>query len=176
MTINPVFTRADPVTHREALLDICVEYMEWVAAGIEEHFKLSVPEMLGMPVAAYTASTLDKACGDAPPRGVFYLVEHDGAVAAIGGLRRVREGVSELKRVYVRPAHRGKHLAQTLIQRILGDARGFGYRKVILDTGPFMTAAQRLYEANGFVDCAVYPEAETPEILHSRWRFMERAL
>lgn len=47
-----------------------------------------------------------------------------------------------------------------------------GYREVILDTGPFMTSAHRLYEAAGFLDIPAYAEAEVPQALHHDWRFM----
>ena len=35
MNNNNAFTLATPVTHRDALLDLNLEYMAWVAAGIE---------------------------------------------------------------------------------------------------------------------------------------------
>lgn len=172
----PTFTLADPVIHHDALLRINVEYMSWVTTELEKSFGLSAVELNGMPVPEYVASMIDKVCSDAPPRGAFYLVEHGGAIAGMGGLRCIREGVAEVKRVYVRPAHRGKHLGETILQRVLDDAAAFGYRSIVLDTAPFMLSAQRLYEAAGFVDRPPYEEAEVPPALHHAWRFMERAL
>ena len=55
--------------------------------------------------------------------------------------------VVEIKRVYVRPAYRGVKLGATILQRLLADARVFGYARVRLDTAPFMHAAHTLYEA-----------------------------
>jgi GNAT superfamily N-acetyltransferase len=173
---QPTFTRADPVAHREALMDINLEYVSWVAAGIEELSGLSVPAFLGMPLPEYVASTLPKVCGDTPPRGCFYLVELDGQVAGMGGMRRIRDSVAEMKRLYVRPAYRGQHLGDMILHRVLDDARAFGYRRILLDTAPFMPGAQRLYEAAGFSDCEPYPEAETPVELRHNWRFMERVV
>jgi len=173
---SPTFTLANSATHREAILDISVEYVSWVAAGIEKSCGLPPVALLGMPIPAYVASVIDKVCGDAPPRGAFYLVEHDGAVAGMGGLRRIREGVAEIKRFYVRPAHRGKRLGEAILGRVIDDARAFGYRTIFLDTAPFMHSAQRLYEAAGFVDRAPYEEVEVPPVLHGVWRFMERAV
>lgn len=172
----PTFILADPVMHREALLRINVEYMTWVTAEIGKSFGASAATLNGMPVAEYVASVIDKVCGDAPPRGVFYLVEHDGALAGMGGLRRVRDGVAEVKRVYVRPTQRGKQLGEAILQRVLDDATAFGYRSIVLDTAPFMQSAQRLYESVGFVDRPPYAETEVPPELHGAWRFMERVL
>lgn len=172
----PAFLLADPVKHRDALLRINIEYMTWVTAGIGKSFGASAANLNGVPVAEYVAGVIDKVCGDAPPRGAFYLVEHDGALAGMGGLRRVRDGVAEVKRVYVRPTQRGKHLGEAILQRVLDDAAAFGYRTVVLDSAPFMQSAQRLYENAGFVDRPPYPETEVPPELHGGWRFMERAL
>jgi hypothetical protein len=36
--------------------------------------------------------------------------------------------------------------------------------------------SHKLYWADGFVDRVPYPEAEVGEVLHDRWRFMERAI
>jgi len=173
---RPTFTVAHPITHRDALLRINLEYMSWVTAEIEKAFGVTTSDILGMPLPDYVAGAIDKVCGDAPPRGVFYLVERGGALAGMGGLRRVRDGVAEIKRLYVRPAHRGERLGETVLQRLLGDASGFGYSSVVLDSAPFMRSAQRLYEAAGFADRVPYPETEVPPALHGTWRFMERAV
>ena len=173
---SPAFRLADPVADRDVLLEVSLEYTSWVAAGIEALSGVSVPALLGMPLPEYVARMLPKVCGDRPPRGCFYLVDAQGEVAAIGGLRRIRDGVAELKRVYVRPAFRGRRLGEAMLARLVGDARAFGYRRILLDTAPFMTAAQHLYEAAGFIDCDPYPEAETPVELRHNWRFMERVL
>jgi GNAT superfamily N-acetyltransferase len=74
------------------------------------------------------------------------------------------------------PADRGAKLGAAILQRLLADARVFGYERVRLDTAPFMHAAHTLYEAAGFVDCAPYTGSEVPAFLHPKWRFREKAL
>lgn len=172
----PTFTLADPVRDREILLDLNIEYMSWNSAELEKAFGMSVAAVVGMSIPDYVAGVLDKVCGDAPPQGCFYLVEYGGAVVGMGGLRQIGQGVSELKRVYVRPAYRGMRLGEAILNRLLADAAAFGFRTIRLDSGPFMRAAHRLYEAAGFVDRPSYPEAEVPAVLHRGWRFMERAV
>lgn len=168
------FTLANPSTHREALLGLNIEYMAWVATGIEQSFGLTSQDLLGMPLADYVASVIDKVCGEPPPLGAFYIVHVDGALAGMGGLRPLGDGVCEIKRIYVRPAFRGLQLGQTILQRLLDDAEAFGYTTQRLDSAPFMQSAHRLYAAAGFADCAPYAGAEVPEVLHAGWRFMER--
>ena len=171
---TPTFRLADPVADRAALIEINVEYVGWVFAEIEKMSGMSAREILGAEVADYVPTVIDKVCGDPPPRGAFYLVEHAGRVVAMGGVRRSEDGVAELKRVYVRPSGRGHRLGEALTRRLLADARAFGYRTVRLDTLPFMGAAQAVYEALGFVDCAPYP-VEMPEVFRSHIRYMALA-
>jgi GNAT superfamily N-acetyltransferase len=173
---TPIFTPATPVAQRDALIAINVEYLSWVAAEAETYFGITPQAAIGMTIAEYVPTVLDTICGDPPPRGIFYLVERDHHLAGMGGLRWSRPGVAEIKRLYVRPAHRGAKLGAAILQRLLADARAFGYERVQLDTGPFMHAAQRLYEASGFADCAPYEGTEVPVFLHPAWRFMERSL
>jgi ribosomal protein S18 acetylase RimI-like enzyme len=168
----PTFRLADPVADRAALLDINIEYVAWVFGEIEKMSGLSARDILGMAVADYVPTVIDKVCGDPPPHGAFYLVEDARQVLAMGGLRRSGDGIAELKRVYVRPAGRGQRLGDTLARRLVADAREFGYRAVRLDTLPFMRSAQALYETMGFVDCAPYP-VEMPAAFRSRIRYME---
>ena len=173
---TPTFRIANPIADRTALIALNVEYVTWVFAEIEKMSGMTAREILGAEVVDYIPTVIDKVCGDVPPLGVFYLVElDDGQPLAMGGLRRSEDGVAELKRVYVRPAGRGHRLGEALARRLVDDARAFGYRTVRLDTLPFMGAAQALYEAMGFVDCAPYP-VEMPEAFRSHIRYMALAL
>ena len=171
-----MFIVADPVRHRDALLQLNVEFMTWNSSQLESMFGLSLAQVSGMSVHEYVAGTIDKVCGEGPPRGIFYLLEADGEVTGMGGLRTVREGVCELKRFYIRPAFRGKGFGEALLSRTFADAASFGFQKMLLDSGPFMHAAHRLYLSNGFKDCAPYPESEAPIVFHDRWRFMEKSI
>ena len=173
---NYRFVLANPIAHGDALLTLNIEYMSWVAAGIAQTFGITARDLLGMELPDYVASVIDKVCGEAPPRGAFYLVYVDGALACMGGLRPLGSGVCEVKRIYVRPDFRGLQLGETILRRLLSDAKAFGYQRVCLDSAPFMHSAQRIYTNAGFVDCKPYVGAEVPVVLHAGWRFMERAV
>ncbi len=132
--------------------------------------------MLGAPIPDYVAASIDKLCAEQPPAGIFYLVRSDGELAGMGGLRRIDDATCEMKRVFVLPTARGGGLGAAIVNRIVADGAAFGYRTMMLDSGPFMTSAHRLYEAAGFRDRGPYPGVEAPEPLLHHWRFMERAL
>jgi GNAT superfamily N-acetyltransferase len=89
--------------------------------------------------------------------GGAYLVGYEGAEAvAGGGLRRLSEGVVEIKRMYVRPAARSRGVAAALLATLEDAARERGYRVARLDTGPRQVHAQRLYRGAGYEDVPPY--------------------
>jgi len=168
--------------HAAELLVLNTEYMTWVFAGIEQHFGTLPAALAERPVADYAADMLDKVCGDLPPAGCFYLLavpEGGGQalrMAGMGGLRRLDEQRAELKRLYLRPGFRGLGLGALLMQRLVDDARAFGYRQLCLDSAPFMQEAQALYVRQGFQDCPPHAGTEVPVALQAGWRFMQRLL
>lgn len=170
------FVIAQLPTHANALRDLNIDYMRWVLAEAQRLLHVSPEQAMGMPVEDYVEQMLPKVLVGSPAQAVFYLVCKDGAAVAMGGLRRLSAQVAEIKRLYVTPGTRGCGLGEQLLQRLLADARAFGYANVRLDTAPFMQSAHRIYEAHGFVDIPPYEGAEVSVEFHDRWRFMEKRL
>lgn len=173
---TPEFIIASVSSHRDELIQLNVEYVDWGLSQIEDYFGVPAGEIVGMSASEYVPTVIDKICGAPPPKGIFYLVKVDGQLSGMGGLRFLQPNVAEVKRIYIRTEFRGLKLGKIMLERLLADARSFGYQKVCLDTGPFMKAAHRLYEQNGFRDRPAYEGVEVPVEFHHKWRFMERAL
>jgi GNAT superfamily N-acetyltransferase len=100
---------------------------------------------------------LDSLPGDyAPPSGALLLALGSEGGEGCVALRRIDESTCEMKRLYVRPAHRRKGLGRILAERIIQIARDMGYRSMKLDTVPGMTAANALYRSLGFIATKPY--------------------
>ncbi|MEQ1765570.1 MAG: GNAT family N-acetyltransferase [Pyrinomonadaceae bacterium] len=108
----------------------------------------------------------------ASPEGRLYLARVDGETVGCIGLRKLEEGICEMKRLYLRESARGKGIGVTLIEKVIADAIEIGYQKMRLDTHPpKMGKAVILYEAHGFYK--IPPYYHNP---HDGVLFMEKIL
>ncbi len=86
----------------------------------------------------------------AAPYGAFFVATVDGEPIGCGGLRRHDDGVVEVKRMFVRSAHRRRGHARALLRALEDRARASGYRRVILETGLAQPEAIALYTSEGY--------------------------
>lgn len=123
-------------TERDDVISIFREYVSspTVSLGFQEY----EAEFAGLP-GKYAA-----------PEGYLLLAREGDTVLGCAALRRVDESTCEMKRVYVRPAARGRNLGRLLVEAILNEAKLAGYSRICLDVLPEFTAAQKLYESMGF--------------------------
>ncbi|HEY6694833.1 MAG TPA: GNAT family N-acetyltransferase [Solirubrobacteraceae bacterium] len=91
-----------------------------------------------------------------PPDGVFVVLEDECRAVAGGGVRRLDDGVAEIKRMFVVPSARGAGHGRRLLDALEDAARDLGYRRVRLDTAPSMTTAMEMYRRSGYRDIPDY--------------------
>jgi GNAT superfamily N-acetyltransferase len=80
----------------------------------------------------------------------FFVLRHEGEPAGCGGVQLYGKDYGELKRMYVRPHHRGLGLSRQMLDHLAGYARGRGVSLLRLETGIHQLAAIGLYEGAGF--------------------------
>jgi GNAT superfamily N-acetyltransferase len=145
------------------------EYLRWAIDRLREEYAIEWP-----PVDR--ASTLEFVTRMRRPEAAVILAEVGSSVVGVGAFRRLEPQVAEIKRMYVRPAARGKHIGSAILDRLLHEVRLDGNAVVRLDTIRFMSGAQRLYRSRGFTERPPYVGTEIPPELHPYWLFFERSI
>lgn len=116
----------------------------WDSSGFTPGFQNFAQELIALP-GSY-----------APPEGRLALAWVEGEAAGCIALRRLDGRRAEAKRLYVKPAFRGRGLGRALLQWVIGEARKAGYSELMADTMPVMREALALYSRTGFERCDPY--------------------
>ncbi len=152
--------RLVPTERKESVEQARILFLEYAAAlGIDLSFQEFDRELAELP-------------GDyAPPHGRLLLAFCSSDLAGCGALRKLAPGVCEMKRLYVRPAFRGKGIGRAVAVALIDAAREIGYARMRLDTLPSMGEAAALYRSLGFREIQPYRYNPVPGAL-----FMELEL
>jgi len=93
------------------------------------------------------------------------ISEIDGGIAGCIAVQAFSPTITEMKRLYVAPAHRGQQLGKTLVETIIALTKMEGYEKIYLDTMLEMKAAQHLYDQLGFVVISPYDDQDVEKMI-----------
>jgi GNAT superfamily N-acetyltransferase len=86
-----------------------------------------------------------------------YLVATlDGEVVGCGALQALDDETVEIKRMYVRPEHRGRGVARRVLAALEEAAAADGCAVLRLETGDYLPEALRLYASAGYAEIPRY--------------------
>jgi ribosomal protein S18 acetylase RimI-like enzyme len=88
----------------------------------------------------------------------YLAVVVGGRVVACGAWQALEPGVAEIKRMYVRPAYRGRGIARQLIVALEEEILAADRSVIRLETGTYLPAAIALYRSAGYLPIPVYGE------------------
>ena len=92
------------------------------------------------------------------PAITFFGFRRQGALLAVGALKRLDAEHAELKSMHTAAAMRGRGIGRAMVEHLLAVARNRGFRRVSLETGstPPFAPARALYEGVGFEPCGPF--------------------
>lgn len=140
----PLF-RIEPATTPDDMVAIAALIREYgESLGIDLSFQHFAEELASLP-------------GDySEPQGTLLLARVGDSSAGCVGLRPLENDACEMKRLYVRPQHRGLKIGDALVHAVIDAARARGYARIKLDTLPSMSRARALYQQLGFRETTAY--------------------
>ena len=100
------------------------------------------------------------------PDGRIYVAFFEGKLAGCVGLKKIDNEICEMKRLYVRPEFRGKHIGNILAEKIIDEAKKTGYKSMVLDTFPFLSAAIKMYKNMGFYEIEQYNDSPMKDAVY----------
>lgn len=102
------------------------------------------------------------------PYGRLYIALDGDRAVGCAALRRIDEESCEIKRLYVRSEYRKNGLGRRLAEKIVADAKSIGYKRMLLDTLPFLKNAIALYKSMGFYEIESYNNSPMKGLIYMR--------
>jgi putative acetyltransferase len=108
------------------------------------------------------------------PDGCLLLAVVDSRPAGCVALRKLNEGICEMRMLFVHQEFQGLGVGRALVLGLSDVGREMGYSCMRLDTSPHMVSAHRLYLSIGFRE--VQPYYDRQDSLKDIKVFMEKSL
>lgn len=91
-----------------------------------------------------------------PPTGAIIMAKDGDEYVGEICIRNMGDFMAEIRRMYVKPSHRGKGIGRKLLNKAKEEAKRLGYRFLRLDAIPEMKSALHLYKSSGFYEIESY--------------------
>jgi putative acetyltransferase len=99
----------------------------------------------------YGKGTIEEFAEENEKMLVFYVAYDDNETAvACGALKHYDDQTAEIKRMYVKPKHRGRGISKLILTELEDKAKELNYNRLILETGLKQPEAINLYNKFGY--------------------------
>lgn len=99
-----------------------------------------------------------------PPSACMLLLRAGAFWIGCIGARQLEDGICEMKRLYVKPAFRGRGYGRLLVAAAMTNVLELGYGRVRLETAMGMDAAHAIYRSMGFRSIPAYYRSALPGV------------
>ncbi len=144
--------------YKKQFFELNIEYLNHIRnEAIKALGKTSLPE----DFRPYVEKVFPTFTSIKSSEGIIYLLLSDDRVIGMGAVRRLEDGVGEIKRMYIKPEFQGRGLGKEMMDRLEAKARELRYSTLRLDTAWFLEAAVHVYRRAGFMERGRYPGTES---------------
>jgi GNAT superfamily N-acetyltransferase len=141
----------------ESAREITIESIDPRSAEAEELYDAYHAEIVaafGFDSSRGGASSADDFLS--PDGCLLAIRDEDGTAVGCGGVRLLDPDTAEIKRMYLRPAMRGRGAGWRLLQALEEKSVELGATRGVLDTNETLTSALALYRAAGWQEVPAY--------------------
>ena len=112
LRIYQIQTRED----KNLVKELFWEYLQWANGEGMTHFGFNIN------IKAMLEEDMNHLEKFFPPDGRFLLAEEAGELAGLGCLKKLKDDIGEIKRMYVRPDYRRKGIGKAILEHLLAEA------------------------------------------------------
>ena len=127
--------------------EVVIERVSPDSSGARELIEALDEELLRRYPGAVIEGLLPE---DATDRLAFVVARIGNRPVACGAVREIDPGVGEIKRMFVRPEHRGQGIARAILAALEIRAAELGYSILRIETGSRQPEAVALYKSAGY--------------------------
>jgi len=107
----------DPNVHRSAFVDLSEEYFNWMASELRKNYDIDVYSIVETTLRDYVENNVDEFASSVLSDGVFYLLPVEDKIVGMGALRKMKGGIGEIKRMYIKPEYQGKGFGKKMVRK-----------------------------------------------------------
>ena len=127
MTFMGKIVQFNPIKHKQQFIDLNIEFLGWVVDEMIKQYNIDIVSKTGFSVKKYVQMHYKDFIKSYEEKGIMYFIEIEGKIIGMGGIRKLKDNICEIKRMYIKPEYRGLGLGKKLFQKLIETARIFGY-------------------------------------------------